>query len=311
MTRLPSILVPYAGPCLDDRVQDVALYLRPESNGVKVESTLMRVVHGNPEYRKHMRMAYLADIPGDFIAEKRIVEKHYALKILFARQGKQVFTAGMRRDFERFFGIPFRTARILGAFEAMESLGLNEEEMFRVWVPENHMLRLHDQMIKRYGDVFIVNCDIPALLSRNSAATDIFSMIIRSFLPYSEVHAIVREACLALQEEGILIDPRLYSHVFHYSKGPFEQILDGIGYVFIARNRQVDPEQLSFFAYLMSRHCSREEILQAIQEPIMNFRAGQGKVERNLFAWTAEDSFAEACRKFQTRVPRGERSADR
>ena len=100
--RLPSILVPYPGPRVESDVQDIALYLRPESNGVLVESTIMRVITSG--YRQNTRMVYLANIPGDFVVARRVVERHYRLKIQFARSGKDAFTPQMQRRFERAFG---------------------------------------------------------------------------------------------------------------------------------------------------------------------------------------------------------------
>jgi hypothetical protein len=128
-------------------------------------------------------------------------------------------------------------------------------------------------------------------------------MILRSFLPYSQFHTLIETISVALKEEGILTNPFLYSHVFHYSKGPFEQILDGIGYIYDQKNEHIDLAELSFFAYLLNAGCKREAILDAIRRPIMAFDVGEGLTEEhNLYVYTFEDSFEEASRKFQARV---------
>ncbi len=280
----------------------MAIYLRPEANGVKVESTLLRFIHESPEYRRSLSMVYLANLPGEYIDERRIVEQHYSLRIHFARLGPQAFTPTMIREFEHFFGVPFRQSRVVGAFAALEALGLTAEELFRVWVPAEQVTRIHDQTVKRYRGLYIVNYDIPALLGRCCRDLDIFSMILRSTLPYSQIHDIVEQVIRALEQEAILPHPGIYSHVFHYSRGPFEQILDGCGYTCDARGEPIDPRQLSFFAYLLAQGCTGEDILAALRDPVRFFYTPYGVQEHNLVVYTAGDTFPEAARKFRSRV---------
>ena len=75
--RNPTVLIPYAGVCTDRSCHDVFVYLRPETNGVEVESTLFRVVKGNQEYRETVKLVYLANIHVSFIQRNRIVEQYY------------------------------------------------------------------------------------------------------------------------------------------------------------------------------------------------------------------------------------------
>ena len=302
-TRLPSILVPYSGPSTDAGVQDIAIYLRPESNGVKVESTILQVIHKNPAYKKALQIVYLSNIPGDFIVGNRVIEEHYAVKIRFAREGKQAFTDSMRGLFEGFFACSFDKAEILGSFEALSRLGKTPEELHAIWVPREQYTEIHGQSIKKTDGVFVVNYDIPALLQMNSADTDVFSMILRSFLPYSTFHGLIKTINRALKDEGIITNPMLYYHVFHYSKGPFEQILDGIGYVYTREDEHIDLSELSFFAYLLARGCRHDAILESIRQPIMTFEGDGGQAqEHNLFAYTFEDSFEQAFEKYRSRI---------
>ena len=300
--RPPTILIPYPGPSLAADNQDVAIYLRPESNGVKVESTLLRFIHGSPEYRRSLGMVYLANLPGEMVDRRRIIENHYALRLHFARCGARAFTPTMIRGFEHFFGVRFAGARVLGAFEAMEVLGLTAEQLFQVWVPADQVIRLHDQTVKRYRGLYIVNYDIPALLARSCRDKDIFSMILRSTLPYSRLHDIVAQVVRALEQEDILPHPGIYTHVFHYSKGPFEQVLDAISYVCGPGGEPLEPRRLSFVAYLLAEGCREEDILEAIRRPIRFFHTPYGVQEHNLLVYTAGDTFPEAARKFRARL---------
>jgi len=296
--------MPYAGPCDDPAVQDIAIYLRPEANGIKVESTILKNIHDNDAYKKALRIVYLANLPGDFIVANHVIEEHYDVKIRFARLGRLAFTEAMKREFTDCFGLPFEDASVLGAFEALEKLGLSAEELFRVWVPAEHFTKIRRQSVKRYDGHFIVNYDIPALLRKNSDDTDIFSMIIRSYLPYREFHRLINAINQALEEERIISNPGLYSHVFHYSKGPFEQILDGIGYLYEDERRHVEPDDMSFFRFLLERGIDREQISEAIHNPIMLFRMPDGtEREMHLFEYTFEDAFPQALEKFSRRIP--------
>lgn len=301
--RLPTIIIPYPGPSSDSTVQDIAIYLRPEANGVKVESTILGVIHKNAAYKKALQIVYLANLPGDFMVENRIIEEHYALNIHFAKKGKGAFTEGMILQFERYFDEKFDSASIIGPYEALELLGMTEEELFRIWVPVEDFTRIAGQSVKKYTDHYIVNYDIPALLHKNSSKTDVFSMILRSFLPYEEFHELINSINGALEDEGIITNPVLYSHVFHYSKGPFDQILDGKGYIYTREDQHIDLSELSFFSYLISNGCEREDILKAIDNPILRFTVNGGKTEEhNLFVYTYSDSYEEALLKFRSRI---------
>jgi hypothetical protein len=237
------------------------------------------------------------------MVENRIIEEHYALNIHFAKKGKGAFTEGMILQFERYFDEKFDSASIIGPFEALELLEMTEEELFRIWVPVEDFTRINGQIVKKYADHYIVNYDIPALLQKNSTRTDVFSMILRSFLPYEKFHKLINSINGALEVEGIITNPVLYSHVFHYSKGPFEQILDGKGYIYTKEDQHIDLSELSFFSYLISNGCKREDILKAIDNPILRFTVNGGKTEEhNLFVYTYNDSYEEALLKFRSRI---------
>jgi hypothetical protein len=299
MSRHPTILIPYVGPSVEENVQDVVLYLRPETNGVLAESCMLGAVHANPAYRSSYKLAYLANIPGDFMTENHIVEEHYALKIRFAREGAGAFTRAMRKIFETRFGVSFEKAEVVGAFEALSRLDMNEEQLFRTWVDGKDFARIHQQTVKKIDGLFVVNYDIPALLHRNTRTADIFAMILRSFAPYEAIHELIGEMCDALAEAGIVSERTPPSRVFHYSKGPFEQILDGIGYVYTTEDRHIPYHDLSFYAFLKAHDIGDERIMAAVHDPIMTFHTPEGSFENNLFDYTIECSFPEALAKLR------------
>ena len=297
--RLPTILIPFSGPQRKSGCQDIFLYLRPETNGVLVESTLFRVIKSNSKYCEKCQIVYLANIPGDFIVRYRIIQQHYATKIRFAKQGKKAFTPDMRRKFSEYFKLPFKKAPVIGAFSALKRLKIHYEDLFKIWVPPEKFTVICGQTIKLYQGHFIVNYDIPALLHKNSRKTDIAVMICRSCLNKDDYHTLVEEMGERLIAEKVVKADRPLARTVHYSKGPFEQILDGIGYLYDSKGEHLAYANLSFMSYLLEHGFSKDEILQTINNPIMHFRTGEGVIEENIFSITRDCTYEEALDIFQ------------
>ncbi len=296
----PTVMIRYPGPCIDREVQDIVLYLRPETNGVRTESCMLKVLRDDPSYKDFYSLVYLANLPGEFMAAHRIVERRYALRVRFAREGASAFTPTMKKAFEAHFGAAFETAPVVGAYEALERLAMSEEELFEVWVEEKDFTKIHLQSIKRVRGLYVVNYDIPALLRRDMQAADVFVMILRSFAPYARVHALIDRMCAALEEAGIISVRQPPSRIFHYSTSPFTQILDGIFYVY--GPGPVNPADLSFYAYLLRHGVEAHAIDRALDRQILRFATARGVVERHLFEHTYEDSYAEAFEKLRSVV---------
>ena len=301
MTRMPTILVPYeTGECRED-CQDIFVYLRPETNGILVESTLMKVVQKDQYYLANMQLVYLANLPGDFMRSRRIIEHHYRLKIKFCVTGKQSFTHHMRTAFEIYYDEDFDDASVIGGFEAMEMFGLSAEELSRVWVDRKQILVINGQCIKKYKGHYIVNYDIPALLEKNDVATDIAVMVFRTRLAYPDIHRLVSEMGEALRSNGLLPENMPLARAFHYSKGPFEQISDAMGYLYRKDGTLVPLVENHFVKYLMNNGVSEEEVRMAVLHPIMGFHIAPTVVmEDNLIAYTFDDTYEDAMRKFMS-----------
>lgn len=297
----PSVLIPYPGPCKNSQSHDIFFYLRPETNGVRTESTLLRVIQKS-EYKDKIEMIYLANLPGSFIVRNHIVEEHYSVKYYFSKHGKKSFTPHMIEEFESYFHTDFAHSAIVGSFEALSVLGTTEEELFKHWVPVSDLLVIDGQTIKKIENVFVVNYDIPALLHKNNSSTDIAVMIFRSTLPSAIFQQMVREMENALVREEILSPQVPFSHAFHYSKSPFEQILDAIGYLYAPDGSHVHLENVSFCCYLIERGLTPAEIAGCIRYPIMQFRSEHGEIiEQDLLYYTFEDSYHDAyCKLFQS-----------
>jgi len=296
--REPTVLLPYPGPS-EAYCNDIFVYLRPETNGVIVESTLLRVIRNNSNYKNRIKLVYLANIPGDFIVENRIVEEHYGYKLYFTVKGKAVFTPFMKERFENYFHTPFEEAPIIGAFEALRVFNISHNELFEIRVPEEDMLLVDDQSIKKIDGYFVINYDIPAIINRNNYQTDIATMILRTNHSYDIIHEMIQDMGDALIKANILKSGKPLSRIFHYSRGPFDQIRDAIGYLYDMKGEHEALGKTTFCNYLLERGITMNNILYAMRYPIMHFRADSNNIiEDSLFSYTENDSFERALEKY-------------
>jgi len=296
--REPSLLVSYCGPDSSGDTLDIYMYLRPETNGVLTESVIMKSIVAEPRWREAVKLVYLANYPGDFVHTRGIIEHHYRLKILFARRGGLAFTVGMRRAFQNRYACEFDEKRVLGAFEALDRFGLDEKQLFEYRVDEQDMLITLGQNIKRYRDYWIVNYDIPAILHRNTFETDIAVMVFRVKLEWSDFLDLMNTMSIHLAEVGILGADGALSHVFHYSKSPWEQLLDGIDYLWgVDVTDEGAEENISFGAYMLNRGYSREALRDVIRHPLIIHRDDSGEErEANIFILSTGMDYACAAR---------------
>ncbi len=292
--RKPTIVVPFSNSCSDEACQDIFLYLRPESNGIKVESAIMRGLSGNAEYRESIKLVYLANLPGSFLVQKGVVKSHYKPRYIFARLGGKIFTPYMKRRFSEHYGVEFAGSRVIGAYEALLYLQSTEDELFNAWVPVEDMLIVDGQVIKKIGDVYVVNSDIPAILHKNNNKTDIAVMIFRTHYTGEEFYQVIQDITGLLVDEGILHSKSMFSRVFHYSKGPFEQILDAVGFLYNEKGEHLPLENIRFYKYLVDRGIAPESIKQTLTNPIFLFDTEGREEEDSIFVKTKSMEYSES-----------------
>lgn len=291
----PTIIIPYPGPTKKWGEQDIFVYLRPETNGVLVESTMLKVIKSAEEYASTMKLVYMANFPGEFIVRNNIVEQYYALKLHFAVMGSKAFTAEMRERFERHFRRNFDENEIIGSFQALKRFGMKPEELFELWVPQEEVSVIAGQSVKHIRDCYVVNYDIPALLDKNSKGTDIAVMIFRTSLGYSHVRRLVRTMHEALVKSGIINPKYDASRAFHFSKGPFEQIMDGIGYLYTQNREKFALEDITFARYLLEKGVDLRYICGCLMNPIVGVEDDHQEIhELNIFQKTAGMNYSQA-----------------
>jgi hypothetical protein len=135
----------------------------------------------------------------------------------------------------------------------------------------------------------------PALLDKNNKGTDIAIMVFRTNLGYSHVRGLVRSMHSALVNSGIInpkFDP---SRAFHYSKGPFEQIMDGIGYLYTQNRETIALKHFTFAHYLMEKGIDESVICGCLMNPIVGIEDDEGNIrEINLFQHTSGMNYGQA-----------------
>lgn len=307
INALPTIIIPYPGATSDPLMQDIFVFLRPETNGVLAESAILKVVKAANGSHKYLDLVFLANFPGEFIVENHVVEQFYGLKLHFSVMGKNAFTENMKLRFSQWFAVPFEDADIIGSFRAVEVLGLEPEALFATWVPESDVCVINGQCIKKIGTHFVVNYDIPALIHKNSKNTDIAVMVFRCSVSYDHVKQLVQEMHESLCLAGILNPKFDASRAFHFSKGPFEQIRDGIAYITSDRRLDLKLEDLSFARYLMDRGIERREICELLINPIVEVQNMDGTItEEHFLQYTQFDDYETALQKYRSIIHRVE-----
>lgn len=295
--RRPQVLVPYPGPDPDPDALDIFVYLRPETNGVEVESTILSVIQKCEEYREDIKLVYMANIPGGFITEQRIVERHYAVRLYYAVHGGEAFSDDMRRQFEDFYGEPFDPRQVLGAFEALREFEMRPEDLFSLWVEDSEITRIAGQVVKRVRDRWVVNYDMPALLHKNNSDTDIAVMAFRTRAGYPQFFALASQMKARLVERNLLNSRMPIARAVHLSRSPFEQLLDARDYLIDGATSDSLWRESSFAHFLIDRGLHIRHVQGLIEHPIVRFDFGvDAPLDQNLLdlceGFTYEDAWA-------------------
>ncbi|HOV14915.1 MAG TPA: hypothetical protein PK771_11565, partial [Spirochaetota bacterium] len=77
------------------------------------------------------------------------------------------------------FGVKFDDAQIIGSFDAIIKLDMSDELLFNIVVDKKDFLKLYGQTIKKIGNVYILNYDMPAIIKRYTPKANVFAIAIR------------------------------------------------------------------------------------------------------------------------------------
>ena len=292
--REPTVMIAYAGPDPAGDTQDITVHVRPETNRIEVESALVRALRPTARHSGSLVPVYLANLPGDFMLAKQVVLKHYADRVHFARVGGAGFTPWMRQEFRRRVGVECDPAWVLGGFQAIAQLALSPNALFALRVPGADLWTICGQQIKRHRDRFLVNPSLPAVLAKVTPESNVFVLVLRCGLAAPDFVELVQQAAAGMRANGLLSASGPISHLFHYSKGPFESVLDCQGYLWSPEGIAAASDQISFVRYLTDRGHPLQRILEVVGNPIVSYRSQGEYREDSIFSLTAGCSSAEA-----------------
>lgn len=323
----PQIIREYSGRGKEGE-QDIFVLLRPKTNCYKIESHILSVFRSSPLYRKKFWLEYMANLPGDFLIRYNIMHSHYRNKYFFCRYGKKAFTPSMRAKFEKRFKRNFETSAIIGAFDAIERLQLNELELARNWLcsePGTYEYIEGQTICKLKSsdgeELFVINSDIPSLISQHRSGTNCAVLLLRTSLSYKEFRLLIKEVIHRLfstvqdflgdlKGDQQLIDyfnlsePMLqrggYKRFFHYSNGPFEQLHDGMDFLYDKQGNHVLLNDMTFAHYLSEQGINVDSIVAGLRNPIGYFDMHNTWEEHSLYGLTYQMDYASALKVYKS-----------
>lgn len=239
----PDVLIPYSMDPHGLGESSVTLIsVRPETNTVNYEASILRSI------RKYADVVYLASLSGSLVNKKAIVASHYSSQLQFAINGKKELSRypEMKRLFREKFMVEFEAAPIIGPFEALLDYRLKRDadELFETFVPENDFLEMYGQTVKKIGDYYVINYDMPAVITRHHENTAVFNIAVRMksiSYRFSGIHHLIYEN-MRKSKSTLLIDSEKrkemawYNRVrrtYHISRSHIEAMFDLKDYVFV------------------------------------------------------------------------------
>jgi hypothetical protein len=245
----PDILIPYqiAGDNLMDSSIAV-ISVRPETNHVNYEAIIIQSVEPYAE------VIYMASLSGCLLNKRAIVASHYSSQLQFAIDGKEEMKKypEMQKRFEEKFKINFREAKIIGAYEAILDYKIKKDadELFGTMVPETDFLEMYGHTIKKIDGYFVLNYDIPAVITRHHDDTAVFIIAIRlksSRYRFCGIHHLIYENMRKNKAVSFLdLEKRRYlpwydqvRRTYHISRSHIEAMFDLTDYVFKNENQRI------------------------------------------------------------------------
>jgi hypothetical protein len=243
----PDILIPYSidREILADSAISV-ISVRPETNKVNYEAVIIQSIE------PYAQVIYMANLSGSLLNKKAIIASHYSSQLKFALNGKEELKKypQMQKRFEEKFNITFQKAKIIGSYEAIIDYKLrkNADELFSIMVPEEDFLEMYGQTIKKIGDYFVLNYDIPAVITRHHSDTAVFIIAIRlkssKYRFYGIHHLIYQNMRKNKAVSFIDLEKRKYlpwydqvRRTYHISRSHIEAMFDLTDYVFKTRDQ--------------------------------------------------------------------------
>lgn len=272
----PDVLIPYSAAADRGMLRESSITLisvRPETNKVNYEAAIVQSV------APYARAVYLANLSGELINNRAIVACHYASQLQFAVNAKQEMARypEMVQKFEEKFDEGFMNAPIIGSFEALLDYRLREDadDLFATMVPDADFLEMYGQTIKKIDGYFVLNYDMPAIITRHHEDTGMFILAVQlkdKATCFSQLLHIIYDT-MSKNESTEFIGPeerrRLqlewYDQVrrtFHISRSHIEAMFDLTDYVFKDERERIMYADTPLGQKLISKNIIPEDELE-------------------------------------------------
>lgn len=289
---MPDILIDYFFDM--DRIAPVGvIYVRPESNFVSYEKAIIKGI------QKYADVIYMANLNGLIFIKDALILEHHSSEYRFAIYGKDEMAKypEMIGEFEKHFNAKFEDAEIIGSFESILKLGINQEELFNTFVDRNHFLRFYGQTIKKINNLYIFNYDLPALIGRYTPKTNVFVIVIKfknenhkfKEINYSVSDEIINNgnAPIIFSENEMFNEMDMIEKIkrtYHFSKNHIAAMFDMIDFVFKSDGSHLTYVDTLLGNMLINNHKVKLDSLKKLKEyPIVYLKDNGNKRLVNIF----------------------------
>ena len=165
----PDIIIDYFLPENHEK-PIIVIYVRPHTNLVSYEKAIIKGI------MPFAKVIYMANLNGKIFITNALILDHYSIEYKFAIYAKNEISKypEMIEQFEDHFKENFNKAKIIGAFDAIMLLSMNQQKLFDSFVEDKDFLRFYGQTIKKIKNFYIVNYDMPAIIEKYNDKTNIF-----------------------------------------------------------------------------------------------------------------------------------------
>lgn len=267
----PDILIHYA-PDINNKNPISVVYVRPKTNQVNYERAIILAT------QKYADVIYLANLNGRLFLKNALIIEHYNSQYLYAIYAKKEMTKypEMIQKFEEHFNTDFETANIIGSYEAILNFNMDAEDLFNYIVDDKDFLKLFGQTIKRINGYYVLNYDIPAILKKYTADTNIFVLAARfkdeQFLInelnqsiFENLNANIQTPIIDKDKLGMLDWSEQVRRTYHLSRNHLSSVFDMMDFIFINDSDHVQPENITFSHNLIYDGIISKKQLQIIK----------------------------------------------
>jgi len=254
------------------------IYVRPETNKIPYEKAIIKGI------QNHADVIYMANINGQIFLKNALVIEHHSSEFRFAIYGKEEIAKypEMIEQFEDHFKVKFQEAEIIGSFEALIKLKITQEEMFGIFVESDEFLRFFGQTIKKIGNYYVINYDMPALIEKYTPETDVFAIAIKfkdEKSSFKEINFSVSNEITSNCKSPIIFSENQkfneldwiekVKRTYHFSRNHLVAMFDMIDFVFKAGGRHICYEETPMGNLLVKNGITIDFLKKIKEHPVV------------------------------------------